>query len=264
MKQIFTALFAIVFGTLSASAQNLDTLLVVKTTGANDTTRTEVEVLARVDTLGTFDDGRVHLDFDIPFYRKIKMYNHDLVGSFYVGSNITDSKAPFDFSPQNSMEFAFYLLDSKTMGRSTFSWGPGFTWRNYALTGSSLMMKDDTDGSIDMGKYRDGATPKVSKLRVFSINIPLLYSCDVYHGFGFTVGPVVSLNAGSSIVNKYMMNGEKMKDKYKNVHCNTVTVDAMVQLHLKYFSIYAKYSPMSVMDKNYWPEFQTWTVGIAL
>ena len=262
MKKIFTAFFAFALGALACSAQNLDTLIVVKTTGVSDTTQTTV--LARVDTLGPVSDGRVHLDFDIPFYKKIKRYAHDLVGSFYVGSNITDSKAPFDFSPQNSMEFAFYMLDSKTFGRNTFSWGPGFTWRNFALTGSNLMWKDDTDGSIGIGGYLDGATPKVSKLRVFSINIPMLYSCDISNGLGFTVGPVVSFNAGSSIVNKYIMNGEKMKDKYKNVHCNIVTVDAMVQLHLKHFSLYAKYSPMNLMDKNYWPEFQTWTVGITL
>ena len=42
-----------------------------------------------------------------------------------------------------------------------------------------------------------------------------------------------------------------------------LTVDAMFQINLKYFSIYAKYSPMNVMDKKYWPEFTTWTFGIA-
>ena len=262
MKKIFTAIVALVLGASACFAQNIDTLVVVKTTSSSDTTQTTV--LARVDTLGPCDDGRVHLDFDIPFYKKIRRFDDDLVGSFYVGSNITDSKAPFDFSPQNSMEFAFYMLDSKSWGRNTFSWGPGFTWRNYALTGSKLMWKDDSDGTVKIGEYIQGASPKVSKLRVFSINVPLLYSCNISHGFGFTLGPVVSFNTGSSIVNKYVLNGEKQKDKYKNVHCNVVTVDAMVQLNLRYFSIYAKYSPMNVLDKNYCPEFQTWTVGIAL
>ena len=86
---------------------------------------------------------------------------------------------------------------------------------------------------------------------------------DFGGGFGFTLGPVVNLNAGSSIVNKFSLDGNKLKDKYKRVHCNLITVDAMFQLNLKYFSIYAKYSPMNLMDKKYWPEFTTWSIGIA-
>ena len=253
---------ALMLGALAAGAQNLDTLVVVKTTGVKDTTQTTI--LAKVDTLGPFDNGRVHLDFDIPFYKKINRHDrNDLVGAFYVGTNITDSKAPYDFNPQNSMEFAVYMLNSKTFGRSTFSYGPGFTWRNFALTGENMMFKDVHDGSIGVREYPEETVPKVSKLRVFSINFPILYSCNVANGFGFTFGPVVSFNAGSSIVDKYTIKGDKLKDKYKSVHCNIVTVDAMVQLNLKYFSIYAKYSPMNLMDKKYWPEFNTWSIGIA-
>ena len=77
------------------------------------------------------------------------------------------------------------------------------------------------------------------------------------------MGPVLNLNASRSIVNKYTVNGERQKDKYKNAHCNLVTVDAMFQINLKFVSVYVKYSPMSVMDKKYWPEFQTWTIGIS-
>ena len=118
------------------------------------------------------------------------------------------------------------------------------------------------DGRISVAPFQGGAL-KVSKLRVFSINAPLLYSYDFGGGFGFTLGPVVNLNTGSSIVNKYEQGGDKQKDKYKRVHCNLITVDAMFQLNLKYFSIYAKYSPMNLMDKKYWPEFTTWSIGIA-
>ena len=118
------------------------------------------------------------------------------------------------------------------------------------------------NGQIPVAPFQGGAL-KVSKLRVFSLNTPLLYSFDFGGGFGFTLGPVVNLNAGSSIVNKYSRNEDKDKDKYKCVHCNIITVDAMFQLNLKYFSIYAKYSPMNLMDKKYWPEFNTWSIGIA-
>ena len=123
-------------------------------------------------------------------------------------------------------------------------------------------MNMSDNGAITIGPFPEGTSPKISRLTVFSFNMPLLYSCN-WGGFGFTVGPVVNLNASSSIVNKYSINGDGQKDKFKHVHCNLVTVDALFQLNLKYFSIYAKYSPMNLMDKKYWPEFTTWTFGIA-
>ncbi len=267
MKKIFVAAIAALFSAASMSAQevvviNSTDTLVVK--AEEDTVTLEC---AQCDNSGFIaemerDRGRVHLDFDILFYKKItKPFQRAIVGSFYVGSNITDSRKPFDFNPQNSMEFAFYMLDSHTSGRSSFSFGPGLTWKNFSLTGNEMMLKLNDD-SIGLG-VPEGAAAKVSKLRVFSFNFPMLYSYSFGNGFGITLGPVVNLNACSSIVNKYYVDGEKMKDKYKNVHCNVLTVDAMVQMNLKYFSIYAKYSPMNLMDKGFWPEFQTWTIGIS-
>ena len=215
------------------------------------------------------ENGHVHLDFDIPFYRKIKKSGTSAeVGSAGVGAIFSGSKAPLDFSPQNSLEFFYYALDSHSSGRSTFSFGPGITFRNLGLTGGNVMSMSE-DGLISVAPSQGSRALKISKLRVFSLNAPLLYSFDFGGGFGFTLGPVVNLNAGSSIVNKYNLNDEQedmmleKKDKYKRVHCNIITVDAMFQLNLKYFSIYAKYSPMNLMDKKYWPEFTTWSIGIA-
>lgn len=263
MKKIVVAAVAVFLGIVNGGAQERDSLVVVKTTSGKVTKTTTVAVRTGRDNAKMLEDGRVHLDFDIPFYKKLKKKPCEVeVGTFYVGSNFTNAARPYDFSPQNSMEFAFFMLDSNTKGRSTFSLGPGFAWRNFAITGDRLLYKAD-DGTIPFGSYPVGASPKVSKLRVFSISFPMLYTCNFGNGFGITLGPVVNLNANSSIVNKYRTNDEKQKDKYKNVHCNAVTVDAMAQLNLKYFSIYAKYSPMSLMDKKYWPEFQTWTIGIS-
>ena len=94
--------------------------------------------------------------------------------------------------------------------------------------------------------------------------MPIFYNLGFGRGYGITIGPVVNFNASSSIVNKYTIDGDKRKDKYKYVHCNLVTVDAMAQLNLRDVSIYGRYSPMNVMDKKYWPEFSTWSVGVAV
>lgn len=208
------------------------------------------------------DKGRALLDFDIPFYNKLKNNSEAAIGAFGIGSIFTDSKAPLDFNPQNSLEFYIYALDSHTKGHSTFSFGPGVTFRNFALTGDKTMSLT-TDGDLLIRSFPEGSVPKISKLRVFSVNLPLLYSFSFGDGFGFTVGPVFNLNTSSSIVNKYRVDGDKQKDKFKRAHCNLATVEGLFQINLKYLSLYVKYSPMSVMDKKYCPEFTTWTFGIS-
>lgn len=261
MKKIIIA--AIITATFTAvdvfAQERADT---VKNKAAEVTSQTDT-ILIQIPS-GSSDRKHVHLDFDIPFYHKIKKTGtRTVVGAMGVGAIFSNSTAPLDFSPQNSLEFYYYALDSHTYtrGHSTFSFGPGITFRNLGLTGGDAMSMTE-NGKISVAPFQGGAL-KVSKLRVFSINVPMLYSCDFGGGFGFTLGPVVNLNTGSSIVNKYSLDGDKMKDKNKHVHCNIITVDAMFQLNLKYFSIYAKYSPMNLMDKKYWPEFNTWSIGIA-
>lgn len=259
-KIIIAAIIAATFTAVDVFAQErADT---VKNKAAEVTSQTDT-ILIQIPS-GSSDRKHVHLDFDIPFYHKIKKTGtRTVVGAMGVGAIFSNSTAPLDFSPQNSLEFYYYALDSHTYtrGHSTFSFGPGITFRNLGLTGGDAMSMTE-NGKISVAPFQGGAL-KVSKLRVFSINVPMLYSCDFGGGFGFTLGPVVNLNTGSSIVNKYSLDGDKMKDKNKHVHCNIITVDAMFQLNLKYFSIYAKYSPMNLMDKKYWPEFSTWSIGIA-
>ena len=251
-KIIIAAIIAATFTSVGVFAQErADT---VKNKAADVTSQTDT-ILIQLPS-GSSDRKHIHLDFDIPFYHKIKKTGTSaVVGAMGVGAIFSNSAAPLDFSPQNSLEFYYYALDSHTYthGHNTFSFGPGISFRNLGLTGGNAMSMAE-NGQIPVAPFQGGAL-KVSKLRVFSLNVPILYS--------FSFGPVVNLNTGSSIVNKYSLDGDKMKDKYKRVHCNIITVDAMFQLNLKYFSIYAKYSPMNLMDKKYWPEFNTWSIGIA-
>ena len=250
MKKAFMIIAAALSSVTVMSAQDREITVVVDD-------RTEVKDTTIVKKKHS------HLDFDIPFYHKIKNRDDEaVIGTFGIGALCTDASAPLEFNPQNSLEFFIYTLDSHTKGHNTLSYGAGVTFRNYVMTGGTAMSLTDS-GNLLTGQFPAGSVPKLSKLRVFSVNAPLLYSCSFGDGFGLTLGPVFNLNASSSIVNKYMSDGEKQKDKYKNAHCNLVTVDAMFQINLKYVSLYVKYSPMNTMDRKYWPEFRTWTIGIA-
>ena len=248
MKRIILAAIALAVCMTSLPAQET----------VKDTVKTQSERDFEVS------DGRVHLDFDIPFYNKICRTGNGLdPGSIGLGMLSTNSASPFKFDVSQSIEVFCYGLTSHTRGNSTLSFGPGVSWKNFTMTGGTAMSKG-VDGSIVTGPYPAGSKPKLSRLRVFSLCLPVLYSYNICDGYGFTFGPVLNINASSVINTKYSVNCDKQKDKYKNVHCNVATVDIMFQLNLDDFSLYVKYSPMDLMDKDYWPGFQQWSFGIAL
>lgn len=209
-------------------------------------------------------------DFSVPFYRKLKDKATDwnkrlMPGNFGFALISTDQDVP-DFRLQRSYEI-FLDLDGNAYlsrsGRHTLNYGVGLCWKNLSMT-KERMLKDD-EGKIGYGEsWPEHSDPKVSKLRVFSFTLPVTYSCDIASGFGFTLGPVVNFNAWSSIVNKYRLNDEKQKDKYKGARCNPVTVDMMFQLNFREIGAYVRYSPMNLMDTDYWPEFKCWAVGLTI
>lgn len=173
-------------------------------------------------------------------------------GNFGFALISTDSDV-MNFKTQRSYEIFLDLSSNdfrSDSGRHLFSYGVGLSWKNFSMT-KGMMYKDD-EGIIHPNvEWPEHSDPKVSKPKVFSVTFPITYSCNVASGFGFTIGPVVNLNAYSSIVNKYRLNDEKQKDKYKRAHCNLATVDLMFQLNFKDVGVYAKYSPMNIMDTDY-------------
>lgn len=151
----------------------------------------------------TEDGAFSRLDFNVPFYSKVvtKSYGHRYKvepGNFGMALLNVNSGNP-DFKTQRSYEvFLNLCTDDFKLSRSvTFNYGLGFSWKNFAMTKSGMMTKDD-DGNILIGGWPEKAEPKVSKLRVFSVTFPLILSVNAYRGVGFSVGPVVNLNASSS------------------------------------------------------------------
>lgn len=225
---------------------------------------TSTSLLAQDST--SVSKPRILPDFDLPILDKVMNKHKDGIdlGNFGFGPIFNDSSAPYDFNKFSSYEI--FLFDAETIASSnvlSLSFGFGLDWKNFKLTGNEALSKAQ-DSSIILGPYPEGSSPKLSKVTVFSLSFPILASVNICNGFGFSFGPVLNLNAGSRIKTKYKIGDEKFKDVYKDAHCNLFSADLMGEINLKSVSIYVKYSPMSVMDKAYWPEFQHFSFGIAL
>lgn len=269
MKKILLVVPVILLGALTAGAQTVADTLAVKSVVAG------VDSVACGKKDAVKDEGTSRhndrlLDFDIPFYGKVKKRDHVPfywldTPNFGFGFLRSDSSEPYDFSVQNSYEiFADIELGSHNVTRrSSFAFGLGLSWKNFSMTGRESMVKDDS-GNISVRPYPEKADPRVSKLRVVSVTMPLTYSCALGKGWGFTLGPVLNFNAYGSIVNKYALDGEKQKDKYKKIHSNAFTVDLMYQLNIQRVTLFVKYCPMPLMDKSYWPDWRYASAGVAL
>ncbi len=273
MKKIFLFVSIVLSGALAAAAQTVvDTVMI-----SRESIEACVDTVAcgNVKTDAAKYEGSVRhndrlLDFDIPFYSKVKKRYHTpyyWLNTPNVGFGLLKSYSsePYDFSIQNSYEiFANIELESYNVTRrSSFAIGLGLSWKNFSMTGRESMVKDDS-GNISVKPYPENADPRVSRLRLASVTMPLTYSCALGRGWGFTLGPVLNFNAYGSIVNKYTLDGEKQKDKYKKIHCNAFTVDLMYQLNIDRVTLFVKYCPMPLMDKSYWPDLQYGSAGVAL
>ena len=141
--------------------------------------------------------------------------------------------------------------------------GFGIDWRNYRMNGNQYFSKA-ANGVTSLQAVPDGANLKFSRIKVTSITVPLLYRHSLSRRFRLSVGPVVNFNYHSSILTKYELNGEEVKDRAKDVHVNPVTVDFMAVLKTPCLSYYFKYSPCNALDTSFGPKFQTLSFGIYL
>lgn len=146
-----------------------------------------------------------------------------------------------------------------------FYTGFGLDWRNYRMTDQNRFV-EQPDGQIVATPYPQGSNPDFSRIKVLSLTVPFTYGFFPFkQGLfrGFEIGPVLNFNVYSSIKTRYSIDGEKQKDITKGLHRNPVTVDLMVKLQMKYFNIYAKYSPCNVLDTAYGPKFRSISFGVG-
>ena len=146
-----------------------------------------------------------------------------------------------------------------------FYTGFGLDWRNYRMTDQNRFV-EQPDGRIVTTPYPQGSNPDFSRIKVLSLTVPFTYGFFPFKkGLfrGFEIGPVLNFNVYSSIKTRYRIDGEKQKDITKGLHRNPVTVDLMVKLQMKYFNIYAKYSPCNVLDTAYGPKFRSVSFGVG-
>lgn len=226
----------------------------------------EVDTTAAVIT----EEKNADWDFTIPFItKKDETRKHRMnlcVGGFGFGVvNAIDTPEGMDVDMGASYELSLdHLLrfNYNVLPTTSVSFGFGMTWRNYRMTGRTRFIKDGDN--LVLGDYPEGAEIKFSRLKVFSLTLPFMVNQSLGRKVVFSFGPVINFNTYASLKTRYVLDGEKIKEKSNNIHQNKMTVDLMAKLRFNSIGIYAKYSPSNVLNTEFGPKFRSFSTGITL
>ena len=150
---------------------------------------------------------------------------------------------------------------------SSLSFGLGFDWRNYKITTSDKCLVTNEYNGLEWGKYPEGIRGKYSRLKTFSLQLPLLFSYKIpKSSLYFKCGPIFDFNTYASVLTAYEDKlGNNSESFTKSVSPKRFTIDIFGSLSLRNtIGVYVRYSPMKVMDSYITLNFQPFSTGITL
>ena len=291
MKKLLILALSLLIGGLGCYANTLqDTIIVVKNPNQVTIEKTRNSMSVKVEGSADNPDYYYYLqkmevdstaaviteeknadwDFTIPFIGKKKENRKSrmnlCVGGFGFGMVNTidapddmnvDMGASYELMWDNMLKLNYYVVPNTT----SISMGFGMTWRNYRMTGRTrFIQKGD---NLLLGSYPEGAEIKFSRLKVFSLTVPFMINQSLGRNVVLSVGPVINFNTHASLKTRYVLNGEKVKEKSNDIHHSKMTIDLMAKLRFKSIGVYAKYSPSDVLNTDFGPKFRSFSTGIT-
>lgn len=155
-------------------------------------------------------------------------------------------------------------------GNTAVSLGLGFDWRNYKITTSDRYLIAAPSNGIewaDAGSLPEGSILKNSRLKVFSLQLPLLFRAKIPNScLRLKLGPIFNFNTHASILTNFIdSNGNDNKLFTENLSQRRFTVDFFGCLSINSFvGVFVRYSPMKVMNCTDGINFRPLTIGVAI
>lgn len=184
---------------------------------------------------------------------------------FNFGVNIPTNTHGLDFAPFRSWEFGWTVAQydwTPKNSKTTLSAGAGIEFRNYTLSGHDNIFVV-ANNEVGVGQ-RDGSISELSSsLYTFGFAVPLLVKQRFSKNFAISLGAQLNWYCYGRVHNQYEIGDNSFDVNTRGIKYRPLTVDILGIVHVaKSFGFYCKYSPMSVMKKNYGPEFKSVSVGI--
>lgn len=163
-----------------------------------------------------------------------------------------------------SMEIGFELpiWDPTLSDKLKFHLNLGFNWKNYRMTKDDrAFVKDYSTGHVMIGqpKYLNSELGKgcvdYSRMKIFSITLPLLLEYQFSEPWFVAFGPVVNFNLHGSIYTKFSNDrGERVTTSSNGLRQSVVTADLKLLFGHEDIALYGKWSPCRQLREKYAPE----------
>lgn len=149
----------------------------------------------------------------------------------------------------------------------SLSLGLGFDWRNYKITTSGHGLGINGEGGIATRPYPDATHSQASRIKVFSLGIPLLYTQKIPKTtLSVTIGGILNFNTHASLKAWYdNVDGNHIEEYAEGFHHRRVTFDLFGSINFyKGCGLYVRYSPQSVLQGHGSPQFNPLSAGLML
>ncbi|MBO4813515.1 MAG: hypothetical protein J5523_00995 [Muribaculaceae bacterium] len=143
-----------------------------------------------------------------------------------------------------------------------FTIGLGIDWKNYKLSSGHAFLRDEA-GVISVGGFPAGADKCASRIKVFSLGVPIIFRQRIARKTDLFLGEVTNFNLHASLHTTYRVGDEKVDLKSNNIHQSPVTVDLITGVQYKKVGAYLRYCPFRVIKDGYGPDFSTLAVGLV-
>lgn len=238
----------------------------------NPNTLYKTEMITSEDAFFLSKESMDDWNLKIPFVKNKKekcrsYYNKSIsLSSFGLGLvNGVNSAPGVNIDMGASYEFMFdHILSweyKPWKNGSSLSIGLGLNWKNWRMTSRNRFIKENDN--IVIGAYPEKADIQFSRIKVFSITVPLTYTQHIYDKIFLSLGPVININTHASLKTRYKVDDNKVKYTDNNVHQSPITIDLMANLRFKSVGVYFKYSPNNVLDTDYAPKFKSISTGLT-
>lgn len=183
--------------------------------------------------------------------------------------NPVDAPAGYDIRWSKSFEIGWLnALGVRYSHRSlSVSFGIGFDWCNYKMTTGTKRMVLDSATGVSVAPYPEGATRTSSRIKVFSLGFPLLYTQKIPGStLALTVGAILNFNTHASLLTRYIdSQGYSMEEYSEGICRRKVSYDLFGSLTFyRGCGLYVRYSPQSVLKCAGAPLFHPLSVGVSL
>lgn len=189
-------------------------------------------------------------------------------GGIYMGFNgVVEESMDMGVKMGSSLEFAW----DRIIAVSYRPFGNGFSMSlGFGVGGKDFTIKDSrhrfvgNKNGVELGGYPDGAYPKDSQLRIFSLRVPFNVRQKLGDDFSVSASAIMNFNTNATIKTAYITeNDVKIEESFKGAPVRKVSFDLMGALNYKIIGVYVKYSPQSVFESGRGPEFKALTVGFG-